>query len=419
MNQPISRDVSILRDLVKQYAELAAQPVQQERRDHWRAHNSLKDTPLLVLATYGMWNMWCREFFGDHILQCEDPFFRAHERHLRLQLWHDTVGDDHILEPWLTQGPTHRTRGGWCGVWGVDVELERSSQEGGAFKVSSSPIKNWDDLAKMTVPHHDLDEEATAANVARLQDAVGDLITIDANRGPVMTGFMGDISTSLAYLRGLEQVMLDMYESPSQLQELLAFMRDGILQNQQEAEDAGDFSLTCGHNQALSYADELADPQPNSAPCRRRDLWGFFAAQEYTLISPRFHDEFLYQFQLPIMKHWGLTHYGCCEDLTQKIDMLRQAPNLRSIAVTPVANVARSAEQIGRDYVMSWRPNPTDMVCADFDEGRIRRIIGEGLRACRGGCVHVHLKDIETVQGDPSRLARWVQIVREVGEEVL
>ena len=164
----------------------------------------------------------------------------------------------------------------------------------------------------------------------------------------------------------------------------------------------------------MPYADELEPMRPNSGPRRRQDLWGFCAAQEFTLISPAFHDEFLFQYQMPIMAQFGLVHYGCCEDLTRKIDMLRQLKNLRSIAVTPTANVRRCAEQIGTDYVMSWRPNPTDMVCAGWDEARIRRIIRDGLAACRGGFVHIHLKDVETVQGDPTRLARWTRLVREV-----
>ena len=92
--------------------------------------------------------------------------------------------------------------------------------------------------------------------------------------------------------------------------------------------------------------------------------------------------------------------------------MLRQLKNLRSIAVTPVADVRACAEQIGRDYVISWRPNPTDMVCAGWDEARVRRIIGDGAEACRHGFFHIHLKDVETVQGDPTRLARWVALVR-------
>ncbi|GAI58840.1 unnamed protein product [marine sediment metagenome] len=48
---------------------------------------------------------------------------------------------------------------------------------------------------------------------------------------------------------------------------------------------------------------------------------------------------------------FGLVAYGCCEDLTYKVDMLRQIPNLRRIAVPPFADAAKCAEQIGRDYV--------------------------------------------------------------------
>jgi hypothetical protein len=148
-----------------------------------------------------------------------------------------------------------------------------------------------------------------------------------------------------------------------------------------------------------------------------KQLWWYCAAQEFTLISPAMHDEFMLQYQLPIIKQFGLCAYGCCEDLTRKIDMLRQIPNLRVIAVTPRADVRRCAEQIGRDYVMSWRPNPADMICCTFDEGRIRRIISDGLAAAGNLHTHIHLKDIETVEGDTTRLARWVKIVRELGDQ--
>ncbi len=415
----MASDVQVLRDLVKRYTEVIADPIYDSRRALWREHHSLHTTRPPVIASMGMWNVWCREVFGNDRMQCEDPFYREYERTLRMWLFHHEVGDDWILEPWLTVGATQcEPRGGWTGVWGLQGELKHSEMEGGAFKNIRPPLQSWGDMEKMTLPRHAVDEDATARTVARLHEAVGDLIVIDVNRGPVMQGFLADISTSLAYLRGLEQIMLDMYESPRELHQLLAFMRDGILENQRQAEAAGDFSLTCSHNQAMPYGGGLEDPIANSGPRQRRDLWGFFAAQEYTLISPRFHDEFLYQYQLPIMAHYGLTHYGCCEDLTRKVEMLKQAPNLRSIAVTPVADVAQSVAQIGTDYVISWRPNPTDMVCADFNEDRIRRIIRDGLQAARGTHLHIFLKDIETLQGDNDRLRRWTQIVRSVIDEV-
>ncbi|MCL1910038.1 MAG: hypothetical protein FWG05_03780, partial [Kiritimatiellaeota bacterium] len=242
---------------------------------------------------------------------------------------------------------------------------------------------------------------------------IGDLIEIDVRRSPVYIGFNGDISTRVARLRGLEQLMVDMYESPDELRGLMAFMRDGILANQKQAEDAGHFSLTLAENQQMPYARGLEPLKANSGPRKRGDIWGFCSAQEYTLISPEFHDEFLFQYQLPIMEHYGLTHYGCCEDLGEKMSMLRQLKNLRSIAVAPRTDVRRCAEQIQGDYAMSWRPNPTDMVCCGYNEEKIEGIVRKAMDDSAGCVRHIHLKDVETLEGDTTRMKRWVRKVRE------
>ena len=83
-----------------------------------------------------------------------------------------------------------------------------------------------------------------------------------------------------------------------------------------------------------------------------------------------------------------------------------------------MANVARCAEQIGRDYVVSYRPSPTDMVGYGFDPDRIRRILREDLAACRDCHVDITLKDVETVQGDRDRPGKWVAVARSVIDEM-
>ena len=193
-------------------------------------------------------------------------------------------------------------------------------------------------------------------------------------------------------------------------------MRDSIMAAQAEGEQAGDFNLANQKNQVMCYAQELEPPRPNANGRRRRDLWYHCAAQEMTLISPRMFDEFMLHYQQPIIESFGLAAYGCCENLTDKIHLLRRIRNLRMIAVTPVADVARCAEQIGPDYVFSWRPNPANMVCTGFDEDYVRGYIRQGLHDAKGCHVHVLLKDVETVQGDISRLSRWVRAVRAVIE---
>lgn len=410
-----SKDIDILRPLAEHYRDIANLPVQEEKRKLWRDHLSLKPTRVPILATYGMWNVWCRQVWAEDQLTCSDPLYRSYERILKMLIFqHDAVGDDSIQNPWIDLRAS--VRGGWGTLWGVEEKMTDSGVEGGA-RSYTTPLSDWKDMKKLTWTKHEIDENETNRNRERLEEAFGDILPINVDRSPAYSGFSADISTSIAKLRGLENLMTDMYEYPEELHRLLAFMRDGILANNQAAEDAGDYSLTSGSNQAMCYAEGLEAPRPNSGPRKRRDLWGFAAAQEYTLISPEFHEEFLFQYQRPIYEHFGLTHYGCCEDLTRKIDMLRKLTNLRSIAVTPTADIARCAEQIGCDYAISWRPNPADMVCCGYNEALIRRIISNGLEACKGCFPHLHLKDVETMEGDNSRLKRWVKLVRQLTEE--
>lgn len=405
-------DKRIVRELAKRYAEITALPVQDEKRRLWTDHFSLRSTRTPILATYGMWNVWCREVFGDAVLQCRDPFLRGYERHFRMQIFqHENVGDDSIQEPWVT---LHATKtGDGQTLWGLDESMHRSEVEGGAASYAPS-LKDWSDMKRLRAIPHEVDEDSTQRRYLRLAEAIGDILPINIDRTPIYTGFNADISTSLAKLRGLEQLMVDMYDYPEELHALLAFMRDAILRNNRQAEEAGHYSLTSGQNQAMPYAAELPTPRPNSGAVKRGDLWGFCAAQEFTLISPEFHEEFLLRYQQSIFAPFGLVHYGCCEDLTRKIDMLRSWKNLRSIAVTPVANVRACAEQTGKDYVASWRPNPSQVISCGFDEEKIRRIIGRRLDDLQDTIHHIHLKDVETLEGDVSRMRRWVTIVREI-----
>ncbi|MCX6971791.1 MAG: hypothetical protein NTV93_16780 [Verrucomicrobia bacterium] len=409
-----TNDRAILRELVMKYNEIAAKPIQEERRRLWSAHNSLKGTSRIpLIAQAGRWSKWCMEYWRDENMKCTDPFFREYERNLRIGLFQFDVGDDTIQEPWVTVSAVQSR--GWGTYWGVQEAEQHSGVADGAWKFEPV-IKEWDDLKRLSPPPHEIDEEATRKNVERLHEAIGDLITINVERGAICQGFSSDISTGLARLRGLEQVMMDLYESPDELKELISFMSAGILANNTAAERAGDYSLTSQVNQELCYSEELERPKANSGPRSRKDLWGFCASQEFTLISPEMHEEFLFNHQFPIYEQFGQVAYGCCEDLGKKISTIKRLPNLRVIAVSPWADIVKCADQIGKDYVYSWRPNPTDQVCTDWNEGRIRKILSEGIAATRGCHVHIHLKDTETLQGDPSRLARWVKIAREVSE---
>ena len=400
-------DKSIVRDLAARYLEICARPAQQERRPLWRRQNSLRgDRPLIYMRAFAWHEL------PDSKCQCEDAFLRGYEAFFRQHLYWDSLQDDSIFEPWVTVGAVHR-----CSGWGVAGRNIHSQTARGSYKVDYA-LKELGDIEKMRAPRHEIDEDATALRAERLHDVLGDVIPINIDRGPAYRMWTADLSTDLGHLRGIENFMLDMADNPEWLHRLLGFMADGVRRTHDQAEAAGDWGLCAHQNQAMPYAEELPAPAANVNNVPRKQLWGYLAAQEFTLVSPAMWDEFLFQYQRPILEQFGLSAYGCCEDLTRKIPLLRKLGNLRRIAVSPMANVARCAEQIGRDYVVSYRPSPTDMVGYGFDPDRIRRILREDLAACRDCHVDITLKDVETVQGDRDRPGKWVAVARSVIDEM-
>ena len=379
------------------------------RRAKWRDLNSLRTRgPLIYVRAFAFHEM------PESRLVCEDPLFRRLEHDLRHRLFWDTLGDDSIFEPWVTVPARFAAHG-----WGVETAFRRTDEPGGSFK-EDCPLREDADLAKLRAPVHAIDEVGTAEDVHRAQEAIGDLITIHRGRGCWYTMWAGDLSTELGHLRGIEHFMMDIHDRPAWLHTLMAFLRDGVLNAQTQAEAAGDWGLTDHQNQSMPYSHELPDPAANVRGVPRKQLWGYAAAQEFALVSPEHHEEFLLQYQWPILEPYGLVAYGCCEDLTRKIGMLRRRiPNLRRIAVSPFADVASCAEQIGGDYVVSYRPSPADMVSYSWDAQRVRRILNRDFAVlARNGCTFdITLKDVETVGRDPERVRNWVRLTRQCAAE--
>ncbi len=401
------KDSPILRELAKRYLRICNLPIQDERRRLWRRHNSLESTRPLIYVRAFAW----KEMPQSQCL-CRDPFLRKYENFFRHRLFWHGLNDDSVFEPWVTVDAVHK-----CTGWGIAGEKSFSGSSGGSFKIDY-PLKTLNDREKLRIPRHEIDERKTAEKYGCLAEIMGDIITINVDRGPAYRMWAGDLSTTLGYLRGIEHFMMDMIDNPTWLHRLMKFLSDGVLKTHDEAEAAGDWGLCAHQNQSMPYALELKPPAANINGVRRSELWGYMAAQEFTGVSPQMHEEFLLQYQLPLLKKFALTAYGCCEDLTDKIDMLRKIPNLRRIAVSPFADVRKCAQQIGNDYVLSYRPSPSDMVSYGLDSERVKKILHEDLHHCIDSHVDITLKDVETVQRDPNRVRNWVKIVREVIDEI-
>ena len=405
-------DVTILRDLAKQVAGIAAKPVQDERRDLWRRHNSLQPTrPLVLSLAMPFWG----EVMPDEQLQCRDPFFRAHERSLWQIIYQDRINDDSVIQPWINVKAVYCPPTGDC-RWGPEIHFSERTEKRGSFAFRPC-IETEQDFDKLVFPHHAIDEQATADRFRRMQDAIGDIVGVNLDRGPFYRHWFGDISTDITRLVGLEQFMVYMLDRPAWLHRMLAFMRDGVLAAHEQAEKAGDWRLSHHENQAIPYCQELADPIAHSHPVKRSDLWMFSASQETTCVSPAMFDEFMLQYQEPIISKFGLSAYGCCEDLTRKIPLLKRIKNLRRISVTPWADFDKCVEQIGTDYVISWRPNPTDVVCTGLNPERVRQITRQRLETAKGCHIDITIKDHETLPDGFDSLVECVRIMKDVAGE--
>jgi hypothetical protein len=167
------------------------------------------------------------------------------------------------------------------------------------------------------------------------------------------------------------------------------------------------------------YTDELPLPDADPAHVRPCDMWASAEAQEMAQVSPEHHYEFILAYEKRLLAPFGLTGYGCCEDLTRKMELVFTIPHIRRISIAPWADVDVCASKLKGGYIFSWKPNPAHLV-GGFDPRAIRSYIRHTIDAARaGGCVlEIVLKDTHTCEQHPERFDQWTRIAREVIREV-
>ncbi len=403
-------DVAILRELAGAVAEIAALPVQEEKRTLWRKLNARRPVRPMVMIDQVCWN---EMNIGDELtLRCNDKECRSYEKNLRRTLYqwkHFPV--DMVVDPFISVYKAIHNSG-----FGITVQDETIMTDPTNDVVGhryENQFRDEDDLEKIRVPRVTHDTTETERRLSVAHELFGDFLEVRLQGVSPYLSLWDPIATWM----GVENALYAMVDKPGFIHRMLARMTEGYLSMLDQLEDQG---LLSGPQSLIhctgAYTDELPAPGYNPAKPRTQDMWMFGLAQMFSTISPAMFKEFEVDYTSLICARFGLVYYGCCDPLDGKMAEVRMIPHVRKVSMSPWANEERGAAAIGGDFVYSRKPNPALLAFDTFDSEKVRNELQVTREVCeRYGCpLEFILKDISTVRYEPERLFHWAKVAMQV-----
>ena len=388
-----------VRALARQVVELAKSDEYEARRKRWRDVNALRkpDRFPVYCRPVGAWG----ELLPESSLACSDPLCRSAERALRMHLIKHEIGDDDPIEPYWSVNATFDQHTPY--TWGVPIRHISSNTPGGAYKFDP-PLKTEADFDKLMLPEYTYNEENTKRLLIQMQEFFGDSMEVRLTCGIPLHPGLGGMAVEL---RGLDQLMYDMADRPDLVHRLMKHLQEGVLKAMKAYEDTGMLTL---NNTGPMYCSD--PPREDANNIKLRDLWGMTESQEFQEVSPAMWEEFLLSYQIPILSKYWLVSYGCCENLTRKIEGVLKIPTLRIFVSSAWTDLRKVIEAVGDKYTIMWRQKATDVVFNDLES--TKKHLEEGMKITKGCYVQIVLRELQTLNGNNQRLKEWASIAKEI-----
>jgi hypothetical protein len=411
-----SSDVEILKRLADRVNQIASTTENTERRTAWCNLHDLKASRPMILIEAGE---IIRLIDFEKMLRCSEPWAREIESQLQSAIWRfEELRDDAVVEPFI--GIPWRTEISNFGVASIKHE-GGSSEFGKGSRTWDSPIQNISrDMHKLRHRTFSVDKETTLSYKHHLEKIFNGILTVEITGGYTWSYGMTNV---LIDLIGLENFLMSMYDDPDGLHRMMSFLRDDFMVFLTWQEENGLVNLnnrnnyvgsgSCGYTRDLPQKDYRL-----GRPARLKDTWMLSESQETVNVSPEMFEKFVFPYQQPLIKRFGLCYYGCCEPVHTRWDILKKIPNLRSISISPWCDQSFMAQALGKNYVFSRKANPTLISMEMFDEDLIRTDLRTTLQTTKDCNLEIIMKDIHTLRNEFHRAARWVQIAREESSKI-
>ena len=409
-----THDRDVLRRLGRRKAEIAAEEVQEERRSLWAKLNGLRSVRPMVWLFEVPWNEMNVD--DELTLQCEGGVAQALERVLRQEIYQwDHMAGDMVMAPAIpVRPPLHDTGFGLSERVDVARTDDTSRVVSRHFHIQ---IADESDIDKIQMPEVTLDRESWNRSFEMMSEVFDGVIAVAK---------VGVNSTSIApwdllvRLTGVEEVLTDMVLRPDYVHQMIDRMTQAFLCRLEQHEA---LNLLATNNEIWlgggpQFTDELPRTDCDPDRVRTADMWGRTMSQIFSAVSPAMHEEFALQYECRWLERFGLTYYGCCEQLDRKVDILRRrVPNLRKISMSPWIDLDVAIDNVGADYVFSLKTNPAVLAEDTWRPDVVRRDLAQVLDRLKDQHVEIIMKDISTVRYEPQRLWEWASIANELAAE--
>ena len=402
-----------LRELARQQAAYAALPVMAARRRMWNDLNDARPgaRPPVVVENW----TFDRDFMPKGVTRCVTTLGRQIEWPLLKNIRnHELIDDDKVIPDTFDIG------------WFTDIDEL-------GLKIESESVPDSQGVVTGYAYHHPItdlarglellrpavcrvDRAKTFAYQAFLTDLLGEFLPVR-----ITTGTFGPamLTQTVIQLMGMEAFFMAMYDSPDQVHQLMAFLRDNCLRIMRWAEQEQLLRVNNGNQDAFgssyNFTRTLPAPGYTGPAARLCDMWGASNSQETVGISTSMFHEFCFPYYREVCAPTGRLYYGCCEPAHTFWDDIRELPHLSKVSVNRWTDQQFLGEALrGTNIVFSRKPDPNLLgVNPPLDESAWTAHIRETLDATRGVLVEFIIRDVYTVHGNLAKPRRAVELARQ------